>query len=507
MRRLRDWKWTCGGLAVALAAMCGGLAWAGDEAFRSKGPEVAVGGVAPADYFAQMGQMHTWLMTQVPDGVGQSVVRVALSEQDKLDLATPYVAGPQPTPMRVGVVKSLSVPVDLSLGVRRDTADGGFVWATTVTAEGAFAIRVHFEDFSLPAGAEMYFLSREGEAYGPYVGGGPYDTGEFWSQSLTSSTGIVLLRFDGGARDLRSLSFRITEVAHVAQDFPKATEGTDSLCTYNADCVVNNECTSDAAVASAKYAIAKMRWIQVPYIYICTGGLVADTDGSTQIPYFLTANHCIAKDKAAANLEAYFQYWVPCGTSVCTASFDPAPAPAVYGASVVATGSTGDFTLLRLNGQPPAGSLYLGWNNAPIAFTSGTEMHRVSHPSGAPQGYSQHAVDASIATCLGADRGPWIYSDDVVGATEGGSSGSPVVNGVGQIVGQLTGCCPMGGGDCTDVCNVYNHTIDGALAYYWTSVAPYLDPGTSSCSLAGEPCTSSAACCSGFCHPSKLVCK
>ncbi len=544
-------KWTSGVMVVALAVLCGTTAWAG-EPYRSTGPEVAVGGLTPDEYFAQQAALHNWLMTQFPKGADSAIVKVQLNERDKVDLATPYVADGEPTPMRVGVVKAVSGRVGVIRGdsigvtgknatsVRRDTTDGGFVWATTVNSPGAVAIRVHFENFSLPPTAELYFFTREGEAYGPYVDNGPDGTGEFWSKSVSSATGIVLLRyFDKPvANDLRQLSFRITDVAHVAKDFPKpVAEGSvASFCQYNAACIENNSCTSDPAVNTAENAVAKMRWISGAFVNICTGGLMADTDPSTQIPYFLTANHCINKGKDAKNLEAYFQYSVSCGTSTCAGSFNPAPgAPSTFGANVVATGSNGDFSLLELKEAPPAGSTYLGWNNSPIAFSSGAALHRISHPSGAPQAYSEHAVNTSIGTCTGASRGPWIYSDDVVGATEGGSSGSPVVNAAGEVVGQLTGCCPVGGGNCNDDCNSNNHTIDGALAYYWNSVAPYLDPSPcvpssevcdngsdddcdgatdcadsdcssdpacqGGCSLGqrGDPCSSGADCCSANC--------
>ena len=47
-------------------------------------------------------------------------------------------------------------------------------------------------------------------------------------------------------------------------------------------------------------------------------------------------------------------------------------------------------------------------------------------------------------------RGAWIYSRDVYGGTEGGSSGSPIYNAQGQVVGQLTGACGTNTGDACD---------------------------------------------------------
>ncbi len=76
----------------------------------------------------------------------------------------------------------------------------------------------------------------------------------------------------------------------------------------------------------------------------------------------------------------------------------------------------------------------------------------------------------------------------------GGSSGSPVVNSAGEVVGQLSGCC---GYNCGDVCDTAsNSTVDGALAFYYDSVAPYLDPQGG-----GGGCESDAECDDGqFCN-------
>jgi hypothetical protein len=297
-----------------------------------------------------------------------------------------------------------------------------------------------------------------------------------------------------------------------------------------------------------------MEWISGAYIITCTGGLIADTDNSTQRNLFLTANHCISKSRDAASMETYFFYT----TSSCNGECPPWPStPHTIGATLLATSRDGDFTLLELNEDPPSGTTFLGWNNSPIADSNGADLYRVSNPNYGPQVYSHHEVNATTETCRGLPRGEFIYSDDVEGATDGGSSGSPVVNSSGEIVGQLYGCC---GYNCADVCAgpPTNSTVDGALAFYYANVAEFLDPDGGGCTspadcddsepctvdtcvdgtcyntwpdcglsdgccgpecssandpdcveclLKGEPCTTNEECCSGQCHPVKLTCK
>jgi hypothetical protein len=73
------------------------------------------------------------------------------------------------------------------MGVAYRLPDGGAVWALPIQAEGAGAIWLHVERMLLPKGAEMYFYSRAGEAFGPYTGLGPDGTGEFWTTTVLGS--------------------------------------------------------------------------------------------------------------------------------------------------------------------------------------------------------------------------------------------------------------------------------------------------------------------------------
>jgi hypothetical protein len=209
------------------------------------------------------------------------------------------------------------------------------------------------------------------------------------------------------------------------------------------------------------------------YIYICSGGLLTDT-ASSGTPYFLTANHCVSKKGEASSLDAFFQFVTPCGG----ACFDPelSSVPRTHGATILESSRTSDYTLMQLAEPAPAGSFFLGWTSAPVAYANGTSLYRFSHPSGAPQAYSEHSVDTSKGECRSWPRGNWIYSHDTLGATEGGSSGSPVVNGIGQVVGQLSGAC---GTNVYDPCDSgSNATVDGAFANYFSAVSQWLDPGT-----------------------------
>jgi hypothetical protein len=489
---------------------------------RSVPMEVAVVGLSPADQAQISAQLSNWLVSERPAGAVETPARIQISPEDLKSIEFPEPVNGEP--LKVGVVVPMTARIGLhSLGSAKSplpkndgrvgggtlevTLEGGYVWAAAITSTDAGAIRVHLTNFSLPENAEMYFYSQRGEAYGPFTGFGPDGTREFWTPSVFGSEGILQLRVSGpvAKADLQKVSFSVTEVGHIGRGVfgtpADAEGGVASFCSFNASCIENNSCTSDPAVNNAELAVAKMLWVQGAFIYTCSGGLIADSDTGTQIPYFMTAGHCLSQSNS--NLEAFFRYQVSCGTSNCTATYTDPPSNLIAGKTVGATVkaqgsiSSGDYCLLQLSQDPPAGSVFLGWNNTPISGTNGAALHRVSHPSGAPQAYSSANVNTSLQTCQGWNRGPLIYSRGVVGGTEGGSSGSPVVNASGQFVGQLTGAC---GTNLNDVCDhTSNATVDGAFAYYYNAVAPYLAGGGGGCSPVGASCTANAECCSNSC--------
>jgi V8-like Glu-specific endopeptidase len=463
------------------------------------GPPEGAGASKAAEYvgysydknaaLAKRAERHAWLLSESVERGGGVSINAEVSAQDKASIDD----APRGTsPERVGLTKSVSVVVNFqgvtpgllkgsvvkrAHGAMKGASDGGYVYTSTLGSAGATAVRVHFTGFNLPENTSLYLYTDNGQVFGPYQGQGPLGDGEFWSHTLMGDTVHLQLRHVGKASedDLRNTRFNVAGVGHVRPRWL-------GFCNGNDDCVENAVCTSAAAVNDARDAVAHMQWISGPFIYICSGGLVADTDTNSTVPYFLSANHCISRGKDARSLENFFQFSAPCGTSgncddvIATRNNHP-QGLRTLGARIVHTASNTDHTLLELREPAPGGSMYLGWNSTPVANADGATLHRISHPGGAPQAYSQHEVDPDAPTCQSWPRGDRIYSRDTFGATEGGSSGSPVVNGAGEIVGQLSGACGTNVADQCDRTN--NATVDGALAAYFEDVEQFLDPGTS----------------------------
>jgi lysyl endopeptidase len=531
-------------LTVLALAVAGGVAVPGpfatapaQPAFLPQQPQglpETVGTAAdPATRERAMGALQTALAARhVEQALRQEVV-ITLSSAERKTIDEP---GSNNGKYLVGVNKSIGRTVDfsqalgldertrpLAVGAARGDGQGGFVWTAAVRAPGAIAMRVRLTGLDLPEGAELYVYNLSGQAFGPYTGRGPLGTGELFTNTVFGDRLVLQLQQPAGAAVVPPL--RIEEAGVLGQRFVAPRHGrpfgafdannlealpqASNLCSYNASCIVNAGCTSSAAVNGAKDAVASILFASGGNHYICTGGLIADTDASTIIPYFLTANHCIGSSGEASSLETYFDYATTCGSPNCTQPY--ASAGDTVGAAIMATSSSSDYSLLRLASTPDSADgteTYLGWLSAPVANNNGLQLYRISHPKGAPQAYSEQRVDTTKTTCRTLPRGDFIYSRDNLGGTEGGSSGSPVVNGSGQIVGQLYGACGFNVNDACD--SASNATVDGAFAATYPNVAAFLNPGSGgSCSPVAASCTSNSQCCSNKCtgKPGGKTCK
>jgi lysyl endopeptidase len=503
-RGMYTWKAWCGVVLVVAIGAAAGTVPVLAARTTHVAPEIKQGGLTVAELVAHQQETNRQISAIIPKGAANEQLEVGITQHDRELLAAPYV-NDGTAPLKIGVVKPVGEIVgkpdsgEFTRGVIEESPGGGFVWAMEVSSPGAQAIRLHLTGFHLPDNTEMYLLGPNGQADGPYTGEGRNGNGDFWTRSISSDSAQLVLRYTGSTpkTDRPKMTFVVSDVGHIRGRPPQALEKNhDSwVCSDNASCLVDAQCVNNiAAVVDAKDAVAKMEWIKGPFIYTCTGGLLADTDTGSEIPYFLTANHCFSS--SISNLETFFNYTTDSCNGTCPDSLvtggTPPPASTV-GITVVASGKSGDYTLGILDEDPPGNTLFLGWNNTPVASANGTHLYRISNPNFGPQVYSQHDVDTSSPTCRGLPRGQEIYSEDQIGATQGGSSGSPVINSAGEVVGQLTGCC---GYDCSNVCDSANNwTIDGALAFYYASVEQFLDPGTTG------GCTSDAECDDGlFCN-------
>jgi hypothetical protein len=401
---------------------------------------------------------------------------------------------------KVGITRALpgrvgfsGVPFDVSAaaprvasgGLFERSPDGRLTWTAAFSSEGAGALRLHISDVSLPPGSRVWIYAATGEVHGPYLFDRPLRPEGFWTNTVFSSEVFLEVQFPEGAAagfGIRSLS--IDALAHMEHPgfAPGTTRGTfqakDDNCFVDAACVTPAEFP---AIDEAKYGVAQLNFEDQGGFFVCSGGLLNTTTGSF-VPYLLTANHCFDNQASASSLEAFFQYW----RATCN-GFEPLPFsfPRTLGSTLRSTGFASDFTLVELDEPAPDGSLFFGWTTADVTGNDGTILYRLHHPNGRPMFFTEERITSNPTPEVCDPIGPFLYQRDIVGATGGGSSGSPLYLGNLQVVGQLAGACGLDPGDNCAV-NI-NSSVDGAFHVSFPSLEQFLAPGPAG------PCTPDAA--------------
>ena len=381
-------------------------------------------------------------------------------------------ARPLPLPKTVRFSPDLlkSLPSRFAGGALSVPPSGGVVWAAETRVEGAFRLRLHLADVSLPKGSRIWVY---GDGTGEEVTVKAEDVtfgNEIWTPSVAGPAIRLEVRVPEAGLD--GARFTVDQVleqfdldATGAPRLPGVEPKADLSCLKDAACYGTSQL---ASIDIQKHAVALLVFVDGGQSYICSGALMNDTDETTTIPYLLTANHCFDTQASASTLEAYFDY---VRTSCNGGSPTLGSRPRTVGATLLATGAGSDFTFVRLSSLP-AGRGLLGSTSEPV--TNGTVIHRLSHPEGQPMSYAVDTVKTSGPTCSGLSRPNFIYSTGTLGGTAGGSSGSPSVRASdGRVVGQLLGSC---GFNPQEPCDRTNEEVDGAFSQTWASVSTWLTP-------------------------------
>lgn len=356
--------------------------------------------------------------------------------------------------LHVGVVRELEQPLRVKAGPAA-LSDGPWRWRGSVHAEGAARVRLRLDRVNLPADARLWiYAGDEAVSFTPALA----HAGSLWTPSVGGEVVTLEVEASGGDFTLAALADN-RELREVV--------------------ALGSECIHDAACQTAlnlnfARAMARINYISAGRSSMCSGGLLNTDTTGTKVPYFLTANHCLSYDVEAATVEAFWDY----RAATCNGAAPPlASLQRTIGASVAATSNVSDMTLLRLSSMP-SGRILLGWDPNPVA--AGVTLFRLSHPDGAPMRYSQAVSDLTTSTCTDYPRPTFAYSLNTIGATAGGSSGSPVMydSAAGYVVGQLLGTC---GPEPRNACNRLNRDLDGSLAVSWPLLHPFLRPTPAAC--------------------------
>lgn len=352
------------------------------------------------------------------------------------ELASITAPLPAGEPPRFGV--SLAVHASPSdHGAWETLADGSELWRLRVRSDGAQAIGAGFARYAMPAGGRLsVYDPAYALVHGPYTAQDNEAHGQLWTPLAAGDKLVVEAQLPPGT-PREQLQLELASVTHAVLDPFSPAMAKSGSC--NLDVV----CPEAAAWRAQIRSVARITYTLGGSAYLCTGALVNNT-AQDRRPLFLTAAHC---DITAANAATVVTYW-NFQSPVCRAPGSAASAATgvgslgqtLSGAYWRAEYAPADMTLLELDDPVPEAyqPYWAGWDRRADAPTAAVGIH---HPSGHEKRISFEYDAAAVTSEAGfASPGDGTHIrviDWDIGTTEPGSSGSPLFNQLGLVVGQL----------------------------------------------------------------------
>lgn len=365
-------------------------------------------------------------------------------------------------------------------GIWYELPNGDKLWQLEVVCPTALSVNFCYDKFWIPEGGKFFVYSKDKKhtigAFTSKNNNGNRENIRGFANGLVYGDDVVLEYYQPQEVTTDAI-ISIKSVVHGYRYIRTDEPG------YGASdpCMVNINCGEGLNWQKEKKAVALIvvngeRW--------CTGSLINTTDYSHK-PYLLTADHCLGGRAnnskkydavSSPNLDHFTFYWdyeePYCNYSGAEPNFDKC----TQGATVVAnsyfnTEQKSEFALLRLTNDPITSlpdytPYYLGWDRSNSSGDPGVCIH---HPHGDVKKISTILSQPDSSTYSPNHFVPsyWkVFFDQ--GVVNHGSSGSPLLNAVHRVIGQLRWID-------TEGCNYNGHALYGRFDLSWTGSNIHVD--------------------------------
>ena len=387
-----------------------------------------------------------------------------------------------------------AAPMDVNINPNSygvwETKGNNKTWTFSIKAPNALHLSILYKNFRLPDGSSLVIYNKDrSEKYGPFTAKHNNPKGNFITTMISGDEAIIEYTTPSSFATISP--FTIWRVYYGYREKPEnrtifqeqniERQGDTTLgFGKSSACNININCPIGSSFQNNKRGVGRIFLVMDQGLTgYCTGSLINNTSNDGE-PLFLSAFHC------QDGFTPLWNYWVFDFSYESNNCSNPTQEPNsnfIVGATPLAGRQQTDFLLMRLNVLylPPSYKLFLnGWTiDTTVAITKSALIH---HPKGDIQKISidnDPAVNHSgtISWNNNVVTAPYTHWKTVLdqGIFEIGSSGAPVLNQNGQIVGQLHGGNVNG---CT-VLNLYA----GKLSKSWegdgtptTRLKDWLDP-------------------------------
>jgi lysyl endopeptidase len=315
--------------------------------------------------------------------------------------------------------------------------DGGFAARVTVISPQAGSLRLAIDLAGVPTDVEMVVFGSAdpGRLEGPVRVGDVADRTSAWWTPLTEGETQTVEVFVPARHDPEAIALGVDAASHVfttpSSRFTKRLQdiGDSGSCNVDVPC---SPLAGSSAFRNVAESVAQMVFVADGFSVLCTGTLLADADASTQVPWLYSANHCFENTtepfKTAAQMQSVANtlstLWAfeaaSCGSSTPASRWSQLAG----GATLVHNNAHNDVLFLRLNGTPPAGAFYSGWDAATVG--AGAALVAVHHPQGDLKKVTQGSVTGFAVPGVAGGTQSYIEARWTSGTTERGSSGGGI---------------------------------------------------------------------------------
>ena len=354
--------------------------------------------------------------------------------------------------------------------------NGDRIWRILINSPEALSLNFIFDNLYIPKGASLYLYNdQKTDLLGAYTEKQNQDGGILGTWLVQGDS--VWIEYYEPQNVVGQGTLHIAKATHGyrnADTFNQAKGLNDSgNCNLDVDCSIGDDWEELKEHNKRSVGILLSGGSG-----FCTGALINNTqnDGT---PYFLTADHCYSNPAAWS-----FRFgWISPNT-VCATTENSSNGPTnmtISGATLRARDAGSDFALVEINSEIPEDwdRVFAGWDKSDNFPEYQVGIH---HPSGDVMkvcrdndpATKEFNAGAQTWEIVGGLQGGW-----EIGVTEPGSSGSPLFDQEGRIIGQLYG----GGAACSGTNDNDQFDYYGRVGVSWegggtssTRLRDWLDP-------------------------------
>ena len=354
-------------------------------------------------------------------------------------------------------VSGVTCPLDITIGDTNSFLEGDLkVYRVGLRSENAKGIAIFFDKFLLPEGGKLFVYNPEQTiVFGAFTSENNNEENKLLIRPLASDS--IVIEYQEPLDAPFEADLHISQATHELRSVNKFM--------YSNKC--SPHATHEEKTEKIRQSVCLLYMVDDLESFWGSGALINNTEHK---PYVYTAGHNLTTAVLATKTVYYFNYEVPAQDD----TYQGSRQFTISGSTLVARDSNVDFALAELNKMPPADyrPYMAGWSRS---SSPKSPYMSIQHPYGDVKKVSY--VDELYVSYFNNTRYRtyWWVKSWAKGVTEIGSSGSPLFDADGYIIGELTG----GQSYCDTPVNDYFCQLSAAWNYYsdkTKQIACYISP-------------------------------